>query len=163
MTEVRYNLLFQIDYSIRLEKMAACLMGRCDRGVSFLQLVIGASIPLHTYPVLAAFALILLSSWALIWQPAVLAVKASTQKQRYEELLMRAASLSDEALMTASYGLQSNDSSVLGALCRVAHVGVEIARGIHPQYALSRYEKYIAWFSGDLPVEPQRVTEPPLT
>lgn len=158
MIKPRSSTLFQIEYSIKLEKMTASLMGRLDRCSTFVQVLLGAAVFADAPgQKLVGVSVALLSTVSLVWQPGARSSQAATQKAKYESLLARSPELDDDALSRAFLELQASDSAALGSLCVPAHVGVEIANGFTPSATrLSFLETISSWMAGDYPAFPKR-------
>ena len=151
----RFTLVFNIEYSIRLEGMIACLMGRVDRLITFLLLLSGVSVAtdLSKSPY-AGWTIAALTMFSFVYMPSARAANAKGQKKKYEGLLAKSETIGLDDLRTEYVRIQADDSDVLGGLCNVAHIGVEIARGQRPTVKLSIREIFLAWLAGDLPKSP---------
>jgi hypothetical protein len=147
----RADTLFQIGYSVRLEKMQASLLARVDRFVSFAQILLGAAVITSAAPVTTGIAVAGLAAFSYIYQPAAKSVQALGQKRKYEQLQARASSLNDADLENCFAELQEGDSLVIGSLMNPAHMGEEIRLGHSPSLKLSKLECLAAFVAGDLP------------
>lgn len=150
----RDELIFRLGYSARLESMTSTLLGRIDRGTSFAQLFLGASVfangPSWLQYVIATL-LCGITVFVIVYQPAVKQMLAAAQHDAYECLLTKSKLLSDEDIAEHLVAIQKQDSAVLGALCNPAHVGECIRLEREPNVRLNRHERLIAWMAGDLP------------
>ena len=157
MSEVvtRYDTLFQIGYSIRLEKMQAMFLARVDRFVNFTLMLLGAAVITTVFPVATGIAIAALGGFSFVYQPGVKSILALGQKQKYEKLLSRAGSLSDDELFICFSEIQESDSQIIGSLMCPAHMGELIRLNQPVDFTLSRLEKIMAFTAGDLPKPPQ--------
>lgn len=147
----RDEIIFQIGYSARLERMQSHFLNRVDRVATFLQILLGAAVITNTHPVATGIVVTTLAAFSFTYQPGVKAVEARLQKQRYEKLLSKVAEL-DEKELSAKYGeLQENDSHVIGSLMHPAHFGECVRLGSPPTYRLTLKERIFAFAAGDLP------------
>ncbi|MGF6936832.1 hypothetical protein OKW41_005994 [Paraburkholderia sp. UCT70] len=150
----RDELLFQLGYSARLERMTSTLLGRIDRGTSFAQLFLGASIfangPNWLQYVIATL-LCAITVFVIVYQPAVKQMLAAAQRDAYDCLLVKARDLPDAEISEQLVAIQKQDSAVLGALCNPAHLGECIRLDREPNVTLDRHERLVAWLAGDLP------------
>jgi hypothetical protein len=78
----RFETLFQIGYSIRLEKMQAMFLARTDRLINFSLLLLGAAVVTTVYPVATGFAVAALGAISFVYQPGVKSMQALSQKQK---------------------------------------------------------------------------------
>lgn len=150
----RPELIFQIGLSARLERMTATLLGRMDRGASFLTLFLSASIFANVASWLQyaiAVMLCAITFFTLVYQPAAKAVQANFQRAAYDDLYARADVLTDRQLHDELNKLQQQDSAVPGALYHPAHFGEAVRLNLEPNVRMMRYEKIVAWLAGDLP------------
>lgn len=147
----RDELLFQIGYSIRLEKMQSMFLARVDRALNFLQLFLGAAIVTTKWPIVTGIAVSVLAAISFVYQLGSKATEAKLQKQRFEKLLARAPSLTDEVLHTQFSDMQETDSQVIGSLMNPAYFGECVRLGRTPDVALTFLEKICAFVAGDLP------------
>lgn len=147
----RDDLMFQIGYSIRLEKMQAMLLGRVDRASSFMQLLLGAAVVTNAMPVLTGIAVAALAAFSFVNQPGAKSTQALLQKQRYEKLQAIAPEMEDAELRKQFAEIQETDSQVLGSLLHVAQYGEEVRVGAKPNFELTWFEKWIGRLAGDLP------------
>jgi hypothetical protein len=150
----RPELIFQICLSARLERMTATLLGRVDRGASFLTLFLSASIFAGVASWLQysiAVMLCAITCFTIVYQPATRAVQANLQRAAYDALYARASSLTNEQLHEELNKLQQQDSVVLGALYNPAHFGEAVRLDLEPNVQMTRYERVMAWLAGDLP------------
>src|SRR5260363_220369 len=154
MMMTRPELIFQIGLSARLERMTATLLGRMDRGASFLTLFLSASIFANVASWLQyaiAVMLCAITFFTLVYQPAAQAVQANFQRAAYDDLYARADVLTDRQLHDELNKLQQQDSAVPGALSHPAHFGEAVRLNLEPNVRMMRYEKIVAWLAGDLP------------
>jgi len=152
----RDELIFQLGFSARLERMTSTLLGRIDRGTSFAQLFLGAAVfangPNWVQNSIATL-LCAITVFVIVYQPAVKQMLAATQRDAYDSLHAQSASLSDEQISEQLLAIQRQDSAVLGALYNPAHFGECIRLNREPNVTLNRHERLIAWLAGDLPRE----------
>lgn len=147
----RSETLFQIGYSIRLEKMQAVFLARTDRFVNFSQILLSAAVITTAAPVLTGIAVAAFAAFSFIYQPSAKSMQAQAQKQKYEQLHAKSSSLSDDELHACYAQIQESDSLVIGSLQSPAHMG-ELIRLRHPvDFKLSRLESIAAFIAGDLP------------
>lgn len=147
----RDDLLFQIGYSIRLEKMQAKLLDRADRASNFLQIFLGVAVVADAYPKVVGAAVAALAAISFVCQPGAKSIEARAQKQKYERLMAEESALSDQDLRTRYAELQESDSLVIGSLAQPAHMGELIRLGHTPDFELHWFEKLCASLAGDLP------------
>ncbi|MGT2471665.1 hypothetical protein [Paraburkholderia terrae] len=147
----RFETLFQIGYSIRLEKMQAMFLARVDRFINFSLLLLGAAVVTTVYPVATGFAVAALGAISFVYQPSVKSMQALTQKQKYEKLLACESELADGELLKRYSDLQEGDSLVIGSLACPAHLGELVRRGNAVDFTLTWNEKIAAFIAGDLP------------
>jgi hypothetical protein len=150
----RDELIFQLGYSARLERMTSTLLGRIDRGTSFAQLFLGASVFANVpnwLQYLIATSLCGITIFVIVYQPAVKQMLAAAQRDAYDGLLAKSKLLSDTEISEQLVTIQKQDSAVLGALCNPAHVGECIRLDREPNVSLNRHERVMAWLAGDLP------------
>lgn len=147
----RAEIMFQIGYSIRLEKMQASLLARMDRFANFAQLLLGAAVITAAAPVATGVAVAALAGFSFIYQPGAKSTEARAQKRKYEQLQAKADRLSDEDLETCFVELQEGDSLVIGSLMNPAHMGEELRLGHTPNFRLTAMERLVAFAAGDLP------------
>jgi hypothetical protein len=152
----RDETIFQIGYSIRLEKMQAMLLARFDRFINFSLMLLGAAVITTMFPpVVTGIAVAVLGGLSFIYQPGVKSILALTQKQKYENLRARAAHLSDDELLACYAELQESDSQAIGSLAHPAHMGELIRLGQPVDFDLGRLEAIMAFIAGDLPKPPR--------
>lgn len=147
----RFETIFQIGYSIRLEKMQAMFLARMDRFINFALLLLGAAVVTTVYPVATGFAVAALGAISFVYQPGVKSMQALTQKQKYEKLLACESELDDSELLKRYSELQEGDSLVVGSLTCPAHMGELIRRGDAVNFKLTWNETIAAFIAGDLP------------
>lgn len=137
--------------------MTSTLLGRIDRGASFITLFLGASVfadvP-HWLQYAIATGLCATTVYVIVFQPGACALKAAAQQSAYEDLNAKSGALPDDELSREFAAIQKQDSSVLGALHNAAHVGECIRLDREPNITLSWRERVIAWLAGDLPRAP---------
>lgn len=147
----RDELLFQIGYSIRLEKMQATLLARADRVSNFLQIFLGVAVVADAYPKAIGVAVAAVAAISFVCQPGAKSTEARAQKQKYEKLLAEESKLSDDEMRARYAELQESDSLVIGSLAHPAHMGEMIRLGHIPDFKLRWFEKVCAALAGDLP------------
>jgi hypothetical protein len=148
----RHDTIFQVGYSIRLEKMQAMFLARVDRAINLSLMLLGAAVITTMFsPVVTGIAVAVLSGLSFIYQPSVKSILALTQKQKYEKLLARAAQLTDDDLFACYAELQEGDSQAIGSLANPAHMGELIRLDRPVDFELSRLESIVAFIAGDLP------------
>ncbi|MDR6585542.1 hypothetical protein [Herbaspirillum frisingense] len=146
----RDAVLFDLGYSIRLEKMQASFLGRVDRASNFLQMMLGAAVIASAWPIPTGIAVSALAAFSFVYQPGAKATEARAQKQRYEKLLAKESELSDQQLKLAFGDIQATDSYVMGALVNPAFVAECVRLGRPTDHKLTKYESIIAFIAGDL-------------
>jgi hypothetical protein len=62
----RYGTIFQIGYSIRLEKMQAMFLARIDRFVNFMLMLLGAAVITTVFPVAIGSAIAALGGFSFV-------------------------------------------------------------------------------------------------
>lgn len=149
--KTRFETLFQIEYSIRLEKMQAMFLARVDRFINFSLLLLGAAVVTTLYPVVTGFAVAALGAMSFVYQPGIKSMQALMQKQKYEKLLSCESDLSDAELLKRYSDLQESDSLVIGSLACPAHFGELVRRGDPIDFVLTWNERLAAFIAGDLP------------
>lgn len=148
---MRDETLYQIGFSIRLEKMHCTLLGRFDRASNFLQLLLGIAVVATSWPVVVGIAVSTLAAISFVYQPACKSIEAKIQKQKYEKLQARASTLTDSELEAEFAEVQAGDSVAIGSLLHPAHVGECIRLERTVDVSLTWYEKLMAFLAGDLP------------
>ncbi|MCV5389905.1 hypothetical protein OFC62_34855, partial [Escherichia coli] len=87
----------------------------------------------------------------LVWQPAIIAERASVQSRQYGELLYAEDELSPQFIAQKLKALHHSDSTTFGSLLNPADKRAAIACGRVDDVNLSFQEKLFAWFAGCLP------------
>lgn len=157
----RDELIFQLGYSARLERMTSTLLGRIDRGTSFAQLFLGAAVFANVpnwLQYLIATLLCAITVFVIVYQPAVKQMLAAAQRDSYDGLLAKSKFLSDTEISEQLVAIQKQDSTVLGALCNPAHLGECIRLDREANVTLDTHERLVAWLAGDLPRSPSTST-----
>ncbi|RKT98988.1 hypothetical protein C7H84_33910 [Burkholderia sp. Nafp2/4-1b] len=148
---LRFEILFQLGYSIRLERMHEILLARMDRFISFTQIFLGITIVVGILPITGGIIVAALSAFSFAYQPGVKSVRACMQKRKYESLLAEASSVDNDTLLERYCALQENGSQIIRVLMHPAHVGEEIRLGREPTLDLTFIERMSAFIAGDLP------------
>lgn len=79
---------FQLHYCYYLELMTATFHGRADKLMTAIQLISGTAVFANTgLEWLFAFPVVVIATIQLVWQPAIIAERASVQSRQYGELL----------------------------------------------------------------------------
>lgn len=157
----RHETIYQIGYSIRLEKMQAMFLARVDRLVNFSLMLLGAAVITTLIPpVVTGIAVAVLGGLSFIYQPGVKSMLALTQKQKYEKLLARESKLEDDDLFSAYAELQESDSQAIGSLTNPATMGELIRLDCPVNFELSWLEMIMAFIAGDLP-KPTKIKQKP--
>src|SRR5260370_32071831 len=155
----RHETIYQIGYSIRLEKMQAMFLARVDRFINFSLMLLGAAVITTLFPpVVTGIAVAVLGGLSFIYQPGVKSMLALTQKQKYEKLLSREPELEDNELFSSYADLQESDSQVIGSLANPSTMGELIRLDCPVNFELSWLETVMSFIAGDLP-KPARTDE----
>lgn len=149
----RNDVIFDLHYSYFLENMFCTLMGRMDKTMSLLLIVLGGTafapfIDKFYFGVFVAT----LSATQFIFQPGKQEGIASEHAKKYLQLIGLSGSLDDETLLKRFNELQSLDSRPWGALKNAAHRRATIVLDLHDtQPELTWWESLWSWIAGDLP------------
>ncbi len=149
----RSDIIFDLHYSYFLENMFSTLMGRMDKTMSLLLIVLGgtAFAPFSNVFVFGV-SVAALSAAQFIYQPGKQEGVASEHAKKYLQLITMSDDLDDGALLKRFNQLQSLDSKPWGALKNAAHRRATIALGLNDaEPELNRWESAWAWLAGDLP------------
>lgn len=149
----RHEVIFDLTYSYRLEKMYSVLTGRIDRAITFIIIVAGCSVFASLYHLAWFGALIAgLSICQVVYQFGRYSGISEEQAKKYLLLKSEAHELNDVELIHRFKALQNLDSSPWGVLCNAAHKRACYMLGFDDSIAkLTALEKAFAWLAGDLP------------
>lgn len=149
----RDDVIFDLHYSYFLENMFSTLMGRMDKTMSLLLIVLGGT---AFAPFSNAFffgvSVATLSAAQFIFQPGKQEGIASEHAKKYLQLIGVSDSLDDETLLKRFCELQTLDSRPWGALKNAAQRRATIVLDLHdilPE--LTWWESAWSWLAGDLP------------
>ncbi|RZM85789.1 MULTISPECIES: hypothetical protein [unclassified Escherichia] len=143
---------FQLHYCYYLELMTATFHGRADKLMTAIQLISGTAVFANTgLEWLFAFPVVVIATIQLVWQPAIIAERASAQSRQYGELLYAEDELSPQFIAQKLKALHHSDSTTFGSLLNPAYKRAAIACGRVDDVNLSFQEKLFAWFAGCLP------------
>lgn len=149
----RDDVIFDLHYSYFLENMFSTLMGRIDKTMSLLLIVLGGT---AFAPFSNAFffgvSVATLSATQFIFQPGKQEGVAAEHAKKYLQLIGISGTLDDETLLKRFNELQSLDSKPWGTLKNAAQRRATIVLDMHDiQPELTRWEKTWSWLAGDLP------------
>ncbi|CNE09481.1 hypothetical protein CV016_10840 [Yersinia kristensenii] len=144
--------IFQLRYSYYLETMTAVFHNRADKLMTAIQLISGTAVFASTgIEWLFALPVVVIATVQLVWQPSIIAERASVQRRQYADLLFSSDEMTDDVIRTHLKTLHHSDSTPFGALLNPAYKRAAIASGLPDDHKLTFFEKVMAWFAGDLP------------
>lgn len=149
----RDDVIFDLHYSYYLENMFSTLMGRIDRLMSLLLIVLGGTaLAPFSNELLFGISVAVLSAAQFIYQPGKQEGVASEHAKKYLQLISLQAELDDATLLKRFVELQSLDTKPWNALKNAAQRRATISLGLEDiQPDLSWWEKFWSWCSGDCP------------
>lgn len=153
----REEVLRRTYYSYFIETMQATLLGRVDRVLTFLQLLLGSAVFASLGNSFFLGALIAtISAISFVWQPAKSALVCEIQAKKMKKLLSSYEKLDDDAFYQEYIKNEDSDSPVIGALrdpaLKRAYIVIDNkdeARKIN----LTPYQRFVSHLSGDCPVD----------
>ncbi|MEF9677008.1 hypothetical protein ABRQ00_13000 [Pectobacterium aroidearum] len=144
--------LFQLRYSYNLETMTMIFHSRIDKLLTAIQLISGTAVIANTgLGWFFALPVVVIATTQLIWQPSIIAERASVQCRQYADLLYNSDTLPAEDIFKALKTLHHTDSTPFGSLLNPAYKRAAISSGLPDDTTLTTYEKVMAWIAGDLP------------
>ncbi|WP_289992081.1 hypothetical protein [Photorhabdus laumondii] len=149
----RDDIIFDINYSFFLESMFGTLMGRIDKFISLVLIVLGGSVfsPFGNLFIFGA-SVATISAAQFIYQPGRSAGISDEQAKKYLQLITIEPTLTDDELQKRFCELQSLDSKPWGVLKNPAYKMACIKLGLADQTAiLTKPESLWSWIAGDLP------------
>ncbi|WP_446469252.1 hypothetical protein [Xenorhabdus stockiae] len=149
----RSDIIFDINYSFYLENLYGTLMGRIDKLISIVLIVLGGSAfsPFGNLFVFGALVAVI-SSAQFIYQPGRSAGISDEQAKKYRQLITFEPTLTDEELAQRFSEVQSLDSKPWGVLQSAAYKRACIRLGLVDETAaLTKLESIWSWIAGDLP------------
>lgn len=146
----REDMLYQILYSHRLEKMFSTLTGRIDKGLSFLLILLGSSVIAgFGYPVGVGLAIAGISAFKMAFHFEAAAEHSRKQAASYLNLFNSQHLMDDDSdLLGAITRIQDDDHSPWAILIYPAMIATQIELGKTPSSKLSLTEKLFARASG---------------
>lgn len=146
----REDMLYQILYSHRLEKMFSTLTGRIDKGLSFLLILLGSSVIAgFGYPVVVGLAIAGISAIKMAFHFEAAAEHSRKQAASYLNLFNSQHLIeSDSNLLGAITKIQDDDHAPWAILTYPAMIATQIELGRTPSSKLSLTEKLFAKASG---------------
>lgn len=149
----RDDVIFDLHHSYYLENMFSTLMGRIDRLMSLLLIVLGGTaLAPFSSKLLFGISVAVLSAAQFIYQPGKQEGIASEHAKKYLQLISLEAGLDDETLLKRFIELQSLDNKVWSCLKNAAQRRATMFLGLEDvQPDLSRWEKFWSWCAGDCP------------
>ncbi|CAG9424526.1 hypothetical protein NVI2019_NGLDDFDA_02392 [Providencia alcalifaciens] len=146
----RAQLLYQIYYSYRLHTMFSVLLGRIDKLLSCLLLLLGSSvIGSLGNQVFIGICIAVITSIRMAFSFEKASESARKQAINYLNLYMSKAP--DEQLTEELISTQVSDSNVWISLVNAAEIRTQLTFGEPIEVKLSSWEKFMAFISGDLP------------
>lgn len=150
----RNEILFNLYYSHYLELMNGTLMGRLDKCISLLLMVLGgaAFASFANYIVFGA-GVAAVSAFQFIFQPGNKSGLSLEHAKKYLQLAMLESTLADDVELHKRYlEIQSLDNLPLGVLKNAAYKRAAIKLNLDDRSPpLSKVESLVAWIAGDLP------------
>lgn len=149
----RDDLIFDVNYSHRLEDMFGTLTGRIDKFISLLLFILGGTV-LSPYANIFVFGLCVsvLSAIQLFYQFGKQSGISDDQAKKYLLLMSELSVLADGDLLKRFNDLQSSDSKPWGLLKNAAYKRTCIQLGLQDETPkLTWLETTAAWLAGDLP------------
>lgn len=149
----RAQLLYQIYYSYRLHTMFSVLLGRIDKTLSFLLLLLGSSVigNLGNH-VFIGICIAVITSIRMAFSFEKASESARKQAVSYLNLYTSKALTSPEDQLTDELmNIQACDSNVWISLVNAAEIRTQLTFGEPIKAKLSCWEKFMAFLSGDLP------------
>ncbi|ELQ9307932.1 hypothetical protein R3D73_000844 [Serratia marcescens] len=146
----REDMLYQILYSHRLEKMFSTLTGRIDKGLSFLLILLGSSVIAgFGYPVVVGLAIAGISAFKMAFHFEAAAEHSRKQAASYLNLFNTQHLMEDDSdLLGAITKVQDDDHAPWAILTYPAMIATQIELGRTPSSKLSLTEKLFARASG---------------
>ncbi|WP_312062224.1 hypothetical protein [Pantoea septica] len=150
----RNEIIFNLYYSHYLELMNGTLMGRVDRCISLLLMVLGGA-ALASFANYIAFGagVAFISAFQFVFQPGNKSGLSIEHSKKYLQLVMLESTLADDEILHKRYlEIQSLDNLPLGLLKNAAFKRAAIKLDLDDQSPpLSKTERFVAWIAGDLP------------
>ncbi|AHM72987.1 hypothetical protein [Yersinia hibernica] len=152
----RFDIIFDMHYSHHLELMHATLMGRIDKLLSILLLVLGGS-AFAQFGSLFIFgaAVALVSAFQFVCQPGNESGRSLEHARKYLQLITIEPTLTDEELFKRFIEAQSLDNLPWGTLKNAAYKRAAIKLNLIDETPpLTFIERCVARMAGDLPRSP---------
>jgi len=150
----RNEILFNLYYSHYLELMNGTLMGRLDKCISLLLMVLGGAAFASFANYIAFGACVAaVSAFQFVFQPGNKSGLSLEHAKKYLQLAMLESSIADDSELHKRYlEIQSLDNLPLSLLKNAAYKRAAIKLDLDDQSPpLSKFESFIAWIAGDLP------------
>ncbi|PVZ84849.1 hypothetical protein C9426_22110 [Serratia sp. S1B] len=146
----REDMLYQILYSHRLEKMFSTLTGRIDKGLSFLLIFLGSSVIAgFGYPVAIGLTIAGISAFKMAFRFEAAAEHSRKQAANYLRLFNTQQLFESEPdLLGAITKIQDDDHAPWSILISPAMVATQIEMGKKPTSKLKFMERIFAQASG---------------
>ncbi|MHB9807018.1 hypothetical protein [Pantoea ananatis] len=149
----RDDVIFDLHHSYYLENMFSTLMGRIDRLMSLLLIVLGGTaLAPFSSELLFGISVAVLSAAQFIYQPGKQEGVASEHAKKYLQLISLKDGYDDETLLKRFVELQSIDTRLWNSLKNAAQRRATQTLGLEDTLPdLSRWEKFWSWCAGDCP------------
>ncbi|NIG74055.1 hypothetical protein F3J34_10655 [Klebsiella sp. Ap-873] len=146
----RDEILYQIYYSYRLEKMFSSITGRLDKGLSFLLIILGSSVVGgFGYPVFIGLLIAGISAFKMAFHFEAASEHSKKQAAAYLKLYNTQHLIeSDNDLLNSVTAIQDNDHAPWSILNYPAMVSTQIETGREQTSKLTPTEKIIAFICG---------------
>lgn len=146
----REDMLYQVLYSHRLEKMFSTLTGRIDKSLSFLLILLGSSVIAgFGYPILIGLAIAGISAFKMAFHFEATAEHSRKQAASYLKLFNTHHLIESESdLLGAITKIQNDDHAPWAILTYPATVATQIELGKELSVKLTLTEKLFARASG---------------
>lgn len=149
----RAQLLYQIYYSYRLHSMFSVLLGRIDKILSFLLLLLGSSVIGNLgNQVFIGISIAVITSIRMAFSFEKASESARKQAINYLNLYTsKALTLPEKQLTEELMNTQVSDSNVWISIVNAAEIRTRLTFGEPIEVKLSFWEKFMSFISGDLP------------
>ncbi len=149
----RDNIIFDLHYSFYLENMFSTLMGRVDKTLSLLLIVLGGiTLITSINEFVFGISVAILSAAQLIFQPGKQGGIASAHAKKYLRLISASGRLDNKMLLKQFCELQTLDSRPWRVLKHAAQWRATIVLDFPNTLAeLTWWECTWSWLAGDLP------------
>ncbi|CAM8443094.1 hypothetical protein [Morganella morganii] len=149
----RAQLLYQIYYSYRLHTMFSVLLGRIDKTLSFLLLLLGSSVIGNIgNHVFIGICIAIITSIRMAFSFEKASESARKQAMSYLNLYTsKVLTIPEDQLIEKLMSIQASDSNVWISLVSAAEIRTRLTFDEPIETTLSFWEKFMAFLSGDLP------------